>query len=142
MGLLAGVAPAMMLAACICSFFASPSRALEVHWGSLAEDLARVRKSDFDGLKFFLYPLPAQFHSSLVDAMESQGQSLNNNCNFMRSPCSEDVWSGKYSVARQWGAEVIILRKFLASPARVMDPYSADFFATCHMFRVFDVFSL
>ena len=103
-------------------------QAMADRWGTLADNLPTARKSDFDGLKFFIYPLPPAFHSELVDWMESQGRSLGNNCDYMRSPCSEEAWSGAYSVARQWGAEVIILRKLLASPARVSDPHGADFF--------------
>ena len=101
-----------------------------VSWGLLGENLPRVRLSDFDGLKFFIYPLPPKFHANLLDTMESQGENMNSNCDFMRSPCSEEGWSGAYSVARQWGAEVIILRKLLASSARVLDAHDADFFVS------------
>ena len=116
-----------------CLGLASAAKAGHATWASLGNNLPDARDSDFHGLKLFIYNLPAKFHADLVSSIEHLGQSLESNCDFMRSPCSEQQWAGSYSYARQHGAEVIVLRKLLASKARVEDPRSADFFVVPYL---------
>lgn len=102
-------------------------------WASLGTSLPKAREADFDGLKVYVYDLPAKFHAGPLEEMEQLGKSLKSDCDFMRSPCSENRWAGSYSFARQYGAEVIVLRKFLASSSRVTDPLSADLFVVPYL---------
>jgi len=89
------------------------------------------------GLKVFIYDLPAEWNSDLLEHMEKRVR-VRSNCDYARSPCIElqrddEVinqslkWSG-YSNHRQYAAEVPLLAKFLQMPLQTSDPAQADLF--------------
>jgi len=96
-------------------------------------NLPSTRVEDFRGMRLFIYDLPSTFNSDLLNEMEELGRQEGSGCDFMRSPCTESKWAGKYSVKRQHGAEVIILRKLLASGTVVRDPHQADLFVVPYL---------
>ena len=89
------------------------------------------------GLKVFVYDLPAEWNSDLLEHMEKRVR-VRSNCDYVRSPCIElqrddEVinhslkWSG-FSNHRQYAAEVPLLAKFLQMPLQTSDPAQADLF--------------
>eukprot|EP00929_Paragymnodinium_shiwhaense_P013235 TRINITY_DN121100_c0_g1_i1.p1 TRINITY_DN121100_c0_g1~~TRINITY_DN121100_c0_g1_i1.p1 ORF type:complete len:2180 (-),score=495.11 TRINITY_DN121100_c0_g1_i1:42-6581(-) len=98
--------------------------------GRLSQSLPRPRDEDYRGLKMFIYDLPSTFNDDLIEEMEQQAKAAGSTCDYMLSPCTEKKHTGDYSTARQWGAEVMIVRKFLAagSQFRTSDPAMADLF--------------
>eukprot|EP00929_Paragymnodinium_shiwhaense_P015444 TRINITY_DN123535_c0_g1_i1.p1 TRINITY_DN123535_c0_g1~~TRINITY_DN123535_c0_g1_i1.p1 ORF type:complete len:905 (-),score=169.00 TRINITY_DN123535_c0_g1_i1:105-2819(-) len=101
--------------------------------GRVYSSLPRSRDADYDGLKIYVYELPDLFHEDLVAEMEEEAKAAGSNCDFMLSACTEKRHVGDFSTARQWGAEVVILRKFLANPNRVYDPEIADVFVVPYL---------
>lgn len=95
--------------------------------------LPSARPSDYEGLKIFIYDLNSSYHADLVDEMTADAQAAGSNCDFMLAPCTEKRWVQSFSTSRQWGAEVIILRKLLASPGLVHDPREADLFVVPYL---------
>lgn len=94
---------------------------------SLFSQLPRPRKEDYEGLKIFIYDLPSQFTEDVHLALQRRAAELGLGCDWMLSACSESS-NHLFTVRRQFGHEVIILRKFLANPLPVSDPKDADIF--------------
>ncbi|CAE7402844.1 KIFC3, partial [Symbiodinium sp. KB8] len=71
------------------------------------------------------------------DELEKQATSSGSNCDFVLSSCDEDRWAFKYSVARQRGEEIIILRKLLAGlscpQVKAARPEDADVFVVPYL---------
>eukprot|EP00439_Symbiodinium_sp_Y106_P022968 s3862_g2.t2 len=110
---------------------------LKTALAGLMSDLPLPRCADFTDLKLYVYDLPEAFNVHLYDDLEKQATSSGSNCDFVLSSCDEDRWAFKYSVARQRGEEIIILRKLLAGLAcpqvKAARPEDADVFVVPYL---------
>ncbi|CAE7205976.1 KIFC3 [Symbiodinium sp. CCMP2456] len=103
----------------------------------LMSDLPLPRCEDFTDLKLYVYDLPESFNVDLYEELEKRATSSGSNCDFVLSPCDEDRWAFKYSVARQRGEEIIILRKLFAGlscpQVKAASPEDADVFVVPYL---------
>ncbi|CAJ1441418.1 unnamed protein product, partial [Effrenium voratum] len=90
------------------------------------DDLPVLRHEDYEGLRIFIYDLPDIFHKEWHSYLELMARNAGSNCDWMLSHCTETSSAGKFSIYRQLGQEVIILRKLLAGPT--VPPEEADIF--------------
>mmetsp|Transcript_48845 Transcript_48845/g.157734 ORF Transcript_48845/g.157734 Transcript_48845/m.157734 type:complete len:891 (-) Transcript_48845:58-2730(-) len=79
-------------------------------------------------LRIFVYNLPKAFNDDLVQRTEEAARAKGSVCDYMQTPCSETGMVPKFAGARQFGGEVVILRKIRASGLVVDDPGLADIF--------------
>ncbi|CAL1135256.1 unnamed protein product, partial [Cladocopium goreaui] len=92
---------------------------------------------DYEELKIFIYDpwaidgtvedLPSRFHVDVHAAVQRSAADVGSSCDWMLSACTESS-NHPFTIRRQLGQEVIILRKFLANPLPASDPKDADIF--------------
>eukprot|EP00931_Biecheleriopsis_adriatica_P117086 TRINITY_DN92639_c0_g1_i1.p1 TRINITY_DN92639_c0_g1~~TRINITY_DN92639_c0_g1_i1.p1 ORF type:complete len:846 (-),score=104.21 TRINITY_DN92639_c0_g1_i1:37-2574(-) len=105
----------------------------------LRRGVPKLHHTDFSAgrpsssLRVFIYDLPEEFHLDMIHRTPGRW-GTSSYCDWMLTPCDEEIWAGKASAYRQTGADVQILLKFLRAPR--VAPKNANLFVVPFFIRL------